>query len=62
MFDCFFKTECAFGLYGVDCSQKCSGHCKNNVTCDHLTGVCNEGCAAGWNGSYCDKGNDVCNF
>ena len=28
LFDCFFKTECAFGLYGVDCSQKCSGHCK----------------------------------
>ena len=42
--------------------KKCPGHCKNNVTCDYLTGLCNGGCAAGWNGSYCNKSNDRLTF
>ncbi|XP_078330759.1 receptor-type tyrosine-protein phosphatase kappa-like [Crassostrea virginica] len=49
------NTKCGYGSYGVDCKQNCPGKCKNNVTCDHLTGLCNGGCADGWNGSYCNK-------
>nr|XP_022303638.1 receptor-type tyrosine-protein phosphatase alpha-like isoform X2 [Crassostrea virginica] len=48
------NKECDYGSYGVDCKQNCPGQCKNNVTCDHLTGLCDGGCAAGWNGSYCN--------
>ena len=57
-----FLTECFYGSYGVDCKQNCPGKCKNNVTCDPLTGLCNGGCAAGWNGSYCNKSNDRRSF
>ncbi|KAK7471890.1 hypothetical protein BaRGS_00035474, partial [Batillaria attramentaria] len=52
---------CVAGKYGPHCSQLC-GHCKANQTCDHVTGACPNGCAAGWKGAMyscheaCDSG------
>ena len=48
--------ECTAGWYGLDCKQQCSGHCRDDDVCDHVTGQCDGGCAAGWRGALCDKG------
>lgn len=52
----FLKTVCKDGLYGLNCTQQCVGHCLNNAVCNHVTGLCDEGCAAGWSGNNCNKG------
>lgn len=31
------------------------GHCRANTTCNHLTGLCDGGCGAGWIGYKCDE-------
>lgn len=49
------ERGCREGLYGEKCRQQCSGHCKDNVTCNHVTGQCDEGCTTGWKGTMCDK-------
>ena len=41
----------------MDCKQQCSGHCRDSVSCNHVTGHCDGGCAAGWHDSFCKKGN-----
>lgn len=40
----------------MNCSQQCVGHCKDNATCNHVTGLCEKGCDAGWTGAKCQKG------
>lgn len=55
----YILIECEEGLYGERCSQRCFGHCKFNVTCNHVNGQCDEGCTTGWTGAMCDKGNRV---
>lgn len=55
----YIHIECREGLYGERCSQLCSGNCKDNKTCNHVTGQCDEGCTTGWTGAMCDKGNRV---
>lgn len=52
-------SDCKEGWYGVNCSQQCVGYCRDGSTCHHVTGQCNEGCAAGWTGSLCKKGKCV---
>lgn len=52
----YFWLECDEGWYGVKCSQQCVGHCRDNNTCNHVTGQCDGGCDAGWTGSFCNKG------
>ena len=52
----FLIKECSKGWYGLDCKQQCSRHCKDNTTCNHVTGQCDGGCAAGWRGGLCDQG------
>nr|XP_022305773.1 multiple epidermal growth factor-like domains protein 10 [Crassostrea virginica] len=47
--------ECTAGWYGVDCKQQCSGHCRDDDVCNHVTGQCDGGCAAGWREALCDK-------
>ena len=47
--------ECTAGWYGLDCKQQCSGQCKENIVCNHVSGQCNEGCAVGWRGNDCNK-------
>ena len=52
----FLRKECVGGWYGLDCHQRCSGHCRDNAVCCHVTGQCDGGCTAGWRGALCDKG------
>jgi hypothetical protein len=48
--------ECPPNTYSFMCSKKC--HCKNNVQCDDITGMCpRRECADGWTGDDCQ-----CNF
>ena len=54
-YECLF-LECSPGTYGTNCSSRC-GSCKEQGDCHHVTGVCQNGCAAGYNGSKCDTGN-----
>lgn len=53
----FVFKECAVERYGVECKGICSGHCASSTSCNHVTGLCDRGCAVGWEGSLCDKGN-----
>lgn len=53
----YIHIECREGLYGEKCSQLCSGNCKDNKTCNHVTGQCDEGCTTGWRGAMCNYGN-----
>lgn len=43
-------------MYGDNCTQQCTGHCKDGAACNHVTGLCDGGCDAGWTGYMCDKG------
>lgn len=52
----FVFKECAVERYGVECKGICSGHCASSTSCNHVTGLCDRGCAVGWEGSLCDKG------
>lgn len=54
-------TECREGWYGINCSQQCTGHCRDEAFCSHVTGLCDRGCAAGWTGVRCDAGK-TCNM
>lgn len=54
-------TECVIGWFGIKCSQPCVGYYSDGVNCNHVTGLCDNGCGAGWTESMCDKGN-ICNF
>lgn len=56
----FCITECE-GWYGVNCSQQCSGHCRDDSVCNHVTGLCDNGCDAGWKEVKCDEGK-TCNL
>lgn len=31
----------------------CPGHCKDGAQCDKLTGLCDNGCAKQWTGTFC---------
>ncbi|KAK7102386.1 hypothetical protein V1264_020611 [Littorina saxatilis] len=46
---------CKPGLYGEDCKQACSGHCKDNDTCDYYYGTCPRDCDPGWTSPSCDQ-------
>lgn len=52
----FCITECREGWYGLNCTEQCVGHCKDKAKCNHATGHCDRGCAAGWKGDLCDEG------
>lgn len=53
---CFaLVSECAPGHFGMKCSNLCSGHCKNNEPCDHVSGVCPSGCQNGFMEEYCNS-------
>lgn len=55
----FIKPECTEGMYGADCFRQCVGHCRGGTSCNHETGQCDGGCAAGWAGSLCEKGKNA---
>lgn len=50
-----YYEVCQFGYYGQSCKEKCSEHCRHANDCDHVTGVCSNGCFDGWLGKYCDQ-------
>lgn len=52
----FCITECSKGWFGMNCTKQCVGQCRDGVTCNHVTGLCDRGCAAGWKGDWCNKG------
>ncbi|XP_078328155.1 uncharacterized protein LOC144623566 [Crassostrea virginica] len=54
--DTMCYTKCIDGWYGQNCKQQCSEHCRDSAVCNHVTGQCDVGCAAGWRGTLCDKG------
>lgn len=49
-------SVCPSGFFGPNCSFTCSNYCEGNGTCNHVTGICNEGCKQGLNGRLCGKG------
>lgn len=32
----------------------CPGHCKDEAPCNKLTGMCDNGCANQWTGTFCN--------
>lgn len=47
--------ECPQGLYGRNCSNKCSEKCFIYKDCNIKTGVCFGGCAVGWKPPLCNE-------
>lgn len=55
---CIWKlllAECEDGTFGKDCTQTCSGNCKDNETCNSANGHCLRGCVSGYIGNFCNK-------
>lgn len=50
------STVCSDGWFGIDCNQRCSTHCRHQLSCNHFTGQCGEGCDAGWVKPNCNTG------
>ena len=46
-----YVTVCIEGTYGPDCVHTC-GKCKNNESCDGVTGACSE-CLTGYQSTRC---------
>lgn len=51
----YFLIAC-LNSYGENCRYPCSLHCTKK-TCDRFNGSCLIGCADGFYGEYCDRGN-----
>lgn len=58
----YFTAECPNGQYGLGCKKRCTGYCKHNTSCNHVTGLCDLGCADGYIGTLCNKGNEQKSF
>ncbi|XP_062573681.1 platelet endothelial aggregation receptor 1-like, partial [Saccostrea cucullata] len=50
----FCDIECTHETFGLNCRHNCSGHCLEGISCNHVTGYCDKGCASGWTGKYCE--------
>ncbi|XP_071116890.1 receptor-type tyrosine-protein phosphatase alpha-like [Haliotis cracherodii] len=47
---------CSTGYYGSNCDQSCAArHCKSDSRCDVIGGLCDGGCAAGYQGTDCTQ-------
>lgn len=51
----FCFVECSPGHFGMNCSELCSGHCVDEESCDHISGVCHRGCQDGFVGRLCNN-------
>lgn len=47
---------CPSRYFGLDCRQLCSGNCKSDEPCDHVSGACTNGCKDGYVGARCANG------
>lgn len=45
--------ECQAGHFGIECRERCSGHCIDNEPCGHVSGECPSGCQDGYIGTDC---------
>lgn len=52
----FLCIECPANYFGMDCNERCSGHCMNNEPCDHVRGECINSCQDGYIGAFCSDG------
>ncbi|XP_056017452.1 multiple epidermal growth factor-like domains protein 10 [Ostrea edulis] len=50
----FCNKSCPAGYYGLQCKSQCTGHCRDNLSCNHTTGQCDYGCGNGWTGTHCN--------
>ncbi|XP_056017439.1 multiple epidermal growth factor-like domains protein 6 [Ostrea edulis] len=50
----FCNKSCPARYYGLQCGSTCTGHCRDNVSCNHTTGQCDYGCDNGWTGTHCN--------
>ncbi|XP_056017460.1 multiple epidermal growth factor-like domains protein 10 [Ostrea edulis] len=50
----FCNESCPAGYYGLQCRSTCTGHCRDNLSCNHTTGQCDYGCGNGWTGIHCN--------
>lgn len=46
-------TQCSKGLYGINCSEKCTGSCLETMC--NMTGACLDGCTDGFAGVMCTE-------
>lgn len=51
----YLTIGCEIGKYGKGCSNQCSGHCLENVSCNPTTGNCVCGCDSGYVEPFCNK-------
>lgn len=51
----YFYTVCPSGYYGEKCMAKCEGHCYKSKPCNHINGLCDNGCLDGWTGVKCSN-------
>ena len=49
-----FLQGCPQGVFGDDCMENCSLHCKIPMECDRVTGRCFNGCQSGWGDPTCN--------
>ena len=47
-------TDCEPGYFSETCTP--CGNCLRGEVCNSTTGVCPNGCTAGWEGDTCDQG------
>lgn len=57
-----WNIACEVEKLGKGCSNRCSGHCVENVPCNSTTGHCDRGCASGYVEPFCNKSMNVINF
>lgn len=55
----YIKKGCTPGYYGPKCKSKCFGYCKDNEPCNHISGLCDNGCYDGWTGENCTTGKTI---
>ena len=46
-------VPCGEGTWGAGCSEQC--HCRDQNVCDHVTGICPNGCADVYTGATCQQ-------
>ena len=55
----YFLQGCPRGVFGDDCINNCSLHCKVPMECDRDTGRCFDGCQSGWGDPTCNTGTSL---
>lgn len=55
----FLLQECNSGTYGKNCIKKCSNYCLHKP-CNHIDGVCTDGCQDGYIENMCNTCKNFC--